>query len=239
VSAQPIAPRRGFVAALVAQVSSFLLEPPDETVERAPAQLRPHPVIGLAPAAARAGTTTVARMLAAELAARAAGAAIVWSGAPPRRRNAPPHRAAARLATALRASASGVPAQACGRICIVSGADQARTVDVARYLAPVVLDLPADGTAAAAARAADRVAIVASATHEPALADAVAFVIGGAPVKVVTRAVDAGRWSGRADIFIPDARMAARAALLGTRPLGALGRAIGALADALDPEVAR
>src|SRR5207237_8042732 len=73
---------------------------------------------------------------------------------------------------------------------------------------------------------------VASAAQEPALAEAVALVLGGQAVKVVTGAGDAEAWEGRAEVVVPDARIAVRAALTGTRPLGALGAAISELADA-------
>jgi hypothetical protein len=63
---------------------------------------------------------------------------------------------------------------------------------------------------------------------------AVALVLGGEPVKVANRVVDPAGWEGRADVLIPDSRIAARAAPLGTRPLGPLGAAIADLADALE-----
>jgi hypothetical protein len=222
----------------VAQVSSFVLEPLEESVDSPPAELSPSPVVAVVAAAPKAGTSSVARLLAAELAVRGDGAAAVWSGAAAPRRGAPPARAAARLATTLRASGAGLATHATGRLCIVSGELQ-RTIDATRYLAPVVLDLAADGSAAAAARAADRVVVVAGAEHEPALAAAVALVLGGEPLKVVTRVTDGGAWADRADLYIPDARIAARAAHVGTRALGPLGDAIAGLADALELEAQR
>jgi hypothetical protein len=104
----------------------------------------------------------------------------------------------------------------------------------ARYLAPVVLDLPADGSGAVASSVADRVVVVAPGTGEPALLDAVASVVGSGALKVANRVADPAAWEGRADIQLPDSRLAARAAAVGTRPLGALGAAITALADALE-----
>jgi hypothetical protein len=135
-------------------------------------------------------------------------------------------------------------AQPVGRLCIASAGDASRSAGdasarrgdlatAARYLAPVVLDLPADGSAAGVDRIADRVAIVAAASGEPALLDAVAAVIGGDPLKVVTRIGEPGNWQRRADILVPDSRIAARAAALGTRALGSTGSGIAALADAL------
>ena len=124
--------------------------------------------------------------------------------------------------------------QARGRLAFIANGDARSLVAGVRYLAPVVLDLPADGSAAGAARACDRVVVVASPAQEPPLADAVAYVLGGEPIKVLNRAGDPGPWQGRADVVIPDARIAARAAVVGARPLGALGAAIAELADRLE-----
>ena len=231
---------------LAAQVSEFVFETVEEPVEPVPAALEPQPVIAVVSAARRSGATAVARMLGAELASRADGAAIV-SSSTPIRRSAPPVRQAVRLATAMAGVGRANPV---GRLCVVQlvasvpdppesnpsrpdAPDLAAIVAAARYLAPVVLDLPADGTAAGVASVADRVAVVASATDEPALLDAVAHLIGGDPVKVVNRVAEAGVWEGRADILLPDSRIGARAAMLGTRPLGSLGAGIAALAEAL------
>jgi hypothetical protein len=41
-------------------------------------------------------------------------------------------------------------------------------------------------------------------------------------------------WAGRGDVQLPDSRIAARAAAIGTRPLGSLGAPITELADALE-----
>lgn len=214
---------------MVAQVAGHVLEPADETIEAEPVELEPFPVIAIVSAAPRSGATTVARLLAAELGAREGGAAIVTcsgrSG-----RGGPPTRAALRVATALRPVGDMRPV---GRICLAQAGDPAALVNAARYLAPVVLDLPPDGSAAAAARLADRVAIVAAGSGEPALAAAVALVLGGEPLTVANRIGEPGAWEGRADVYIPDSRIAARAAPMGTRPLGPLGAAIAELADAL------
>ena len=127
------------------------------------------------------------------------------------------HRSAAHRSAAHRSAAHpGVPAE---------------IVNAARYLAPVVLDVPPDGSAAGIASIADRIAVVAGATDEPALLAAVATVLGGDPIKIVNRITDPEPWSRRADLALPDSRIAARAAALGTRPLGPLGAAISELAD--------
>jgi hypothetical protein len=232
VSAHSASHRRGVLAALAAQLSAYVLEPVEQTVEPEPAELAPYPVVAVVSAAARSGATSVARMLAAELASRADGAAVVVAGRQAGRRGAPPSRAASRLATALHGASSSV--RPLGRLCLAADADVRRVVTASRYLAPVVLDCAPDGSGPFAAGNAERTLVVVAATQEPALAGAVARVLGGAPLCVVNRAGEPGEWQGRADIFIPDARIAARAALVGTRPLGPLGAAIAGLADALD-----
>jgi hypothetical protein len=244
VSAHSASHRRGWLSALVALVSDFVFEPIEETVEPEPQALQPQPVIAVVSAAPRSGATTVARLLAAELASRADGAAIVTSTSPTRR-SAPPSRAASRLATAL---AGVADVQPCGRLCVARlspatanavaregwASQVGRIVNAARYLAPVVLDLPADGSAVTIATTADRIAVVTAATGEPPLLDAVAAIVGDRPVKVVNRLADPMTWAGRADLQLPDSRIAARAAAIGTRPLGSLGAAITELADALE-----
>jgi hypothetical protein len=121
-----------------------------------------------------------------------------------------------------------------GRLCLAQADDAAALVKAARYLAPIVFDLAPDGSAASAARIADRVVVVAAAASEPALAAAVALVLGSGVTTVVNRVVERGGWEDRADIFIPDSRLAARGAVLGTRALGPMGAAIADLADALE-----
>lgn len=226
---------RGLLAAVAAQVSSFLLEPPQPVSDSQPVELEPYPVVAVVSSAPRSGTTTVARALAAELAVRADGAAVVSCIGTGGRGTAPPLRASARLSTALRGLGDGRIRPA-GRLCLVPGAPANELAAAARYLAPVVLDLPPDGGAAGSAPIADRVVVVAPASGEAALLDALAFVLAGerAPVRVATRVVEAGDWDGRADVVLPEARMAARSALAGARPLGPLGRAVSDLADALE-----
>lgn len=233
MSAHPASQRRGLFASMAAQVAAYLLEPVQETIEAEPVELEPYPVIAVVSAAPKSGATTVARLLGAELAARGDGVAVVTSAAAASRRGGPPARAALRLATALRANADVRPV---GRLCVTSASDLGALVKAARYLAPVVLDLPPDGSAARAARIADSVAVVAAGSGEPALAAAVALVLGGEPVKVANRTADPAGWTGRADVLIPDARIAATAAPLGTRPMGPLGAAIAELADALEAD---
>ena len=219
----------GCLSALIAQVSEYVFEEIEETVGR-PQELVAHPVVAVVAAAPRSGTTTVARLVAAELASRRDGSALVLGPARPRR-GSPPSRAARRLAMAL---GGAVDVQACGRICVGTSVDRATEVNAARYLAPVVLDVAADGSAAGVAEIADRTLVVSGGNGEPALLEAVATVIGDEPMKIVNRVTDAGPWEGRADALLPESRLAARAAAMGARALGPLGSAIAALADALE-----
>ncbi len=226
MSAQPLAPRRGWVAALVGQLSEFVFEAVEEAEEPRLLELEPHPVVAVVSAAPRSGASTVARLLAAELAFRAAGAAVVVAAASGRR-GAPPGRAALRLATAL----SDVDGHPCGRLFVATSADVVRA---ARYLAPVVLDLPPDGAAAEAARRADRLVVVGAAGGEPALLDALAAGLGAGTIKVVSRVVAGAGPQPRANVQLPDSRLAARSAALGARAGGPLGAAVARLADALE-----
>jgi hypothetical protein len=79
-----------------------------------------------------------------------------------------------------------------------------------------------------------RIVVVAAAGGEPALLDAVAAVVGGGAIKVANRVTDPDGWADRADFLLPDSRLGARAAAVGTRALGSLGSSVAALADALE-----
>ena len=160
MSAHSASHGRGWLSALVAQVCDYVFEEVEEAIEP-PKDLVAQPVIAVVAAAPRSGAATVARLLGAELGARTGGAAVVSASAAPRR-VAPPSRAAVRLATALAGAADAIPV---GRLCIVERDPD--IVNAARYLAPVVLDLAADGSAAGVAAIADRVLVVSSAAGEP------------------------------------------------------------------------
>lgn len=217
---------------MAAAVSDYLLEPVEEAAEIEPIELEPYPVLAVVSAARGSGATSVARLLAAELGWRHDGGALVV-GAPPRR-YAPPARAAVRLAAAL---ATATDARPIGRICVAAAEHDShpQLVNAARYLAPVLIDVPPDGSAAALAAIADRTVVVAGGAHEPALLDAVAMVLSGAAIKVANRVADRSTWEERVDLVLPDARLAARAAMAGTRALGPLGAGIDRLADLVDP----
>jgi hypothetical protein len=241
MSAHSASHRGGWLSALVAQVSDWVLEDVEETLEPAATELKPQAVVAVVAAAPRSGVSAIARLLAAEMAGRAEGAAVVIASAAPRR-GAPPSRAAIRVATAL----AGVGAvQPAGRLCVVAAGEHAdrdggriariaAVANAARYLAPVVLDLAADGSGAGIAAVADRVVVVGAASAEPALLDAVAGVVGGDPVKVANRVVHPGHWADRADLVVPESRIGVRAAALGTRAVGSLGSAVASLADRLE-----
>jgi hypothetical protein len=231
VSAQPFPQRSSWLSTLVARVEDFVFEPAEEPVALQTAPLTAHPVTAVVSAAPKSGASTIARLVAAELAARADGAALVVVSRPARR-SGPPSRAAIRLATALGGAAD---VSACGRLGLASAAADGPEplAGAARYLAPVVFDVAPDGSAAAVARAADRVVVVAGGAAEPALLTAVASVVGGDPVAVANRVTDGDRWD-RADVVLPDSRMAARAAALGIVARGPLGAGIRELADRLE-----
>lgn len=233
MSAQPFAQRRSWLSALVASVEEFVFEAVEPEVEPEPVELEPHPVVAVVSAAPRSGASTVARLLAARMGARS-GAAAVLASAAAVRRGAPPSRAAMRVATALGGLADTSP---CGRLCVAAArsCDGLRGIaDAARYLAPVVFDAGPDGSGAQIARLADRVVVVAGAASEPALLDAVATIVGPGAIRVANRAAGDERWAGRADLLLPESKLAARAAALGARARGPLGAAISELADAVE-----
>src|SRR4051794_4128201 len=79
VSAHPLPGRRSWLSALVAQASEFVFETVEEPGEPELIELVVHPVVAVVSAAPRSGASTVARLLAAELAVRGGGAAVVSS----------------------------------------------------------------------------------------------------------------------------------------------------------------
>lgn len=194
-------------------------------------------VAGLAPGA---GTTTVARALAAELALRDPDGAAIVSAAAVAGGGIPLGTpAAGRLARAVQRS---LPSQtrAVGRLCLTAaGSDQARLVEVGRELAPVVLDVSDPGQSAAAASLADAVVLVGVPACEPALGAVVAeslVRVGPEPIVVLNRDRDREpRWDRRCVERLPDSRLGAQLALAGREARGELGGAVAALADRLGP----
>lgn len=228
----------GALGAALAAVAGWLVEP--EEVERptleesATAPLGERPVVAVAGLARRCGTTTVARALGAELAARDPGGAcaVASNGAPGALLLGLP--AASRLARTL-APLVRAGARSCGRLCLVEAADRAALVDAARLLAPLVMDVEDVAEAPAAAALAETVILCGSPAVEetlaPVVADSLARV-GPDPLVVLNRA--AGVTWEAADARLPEARMGAQLALAGREPRGELGRAVAALADLVE-----
>ena len=248
---------RGPLAAALASVGSFLVEPvepPAGVASTPPPAAVARPVVtvfGLAPGC---GSTVVARAVATALGARdPAGAATVTSEG---RAALPPlgTGAATRLAR-LVAEFPGADARATGRLCVVRGVDPLALADGARHLAPVVLDA---GSSLGGVHAAlpDHLLLVTTPRLEPALARVAAEClarVGPEPRIVVNRVAglaglaglagtaSMGPGAGLADVagsladavFLPEARLAAQLALRGREPPGELGRVIASLAAEL------
>lgn len=230
------AQRRGLLTAALATAGAWLVEPAEPS-PKPEARVAPgsHPVITVFGLAPRCGATTLARALGAELARRSEGACAV-SGSGPAGAIPLGTPAAARLARALAELAPGRP-RASGRLCLLEADDPLELADLARGLAPLVLDA---GRAPGGAHAsvADRVVLVAGPGVEPSLALAVAATVSrvaSQPLVVLNRPRRSGeavdRWADAADLVIPDSRTAAQLAMGGREPRGGFGRGIAALAD--------
>jgi hypothetical protein len=224
--------RRGLLAAALARVEDFLLEPAEPAREDSPGPNLRRPVIAVFGLARRCGATTVARALAAELAARDGGAAAVSS--PASAAGIPlASPAAARLAKAM-ADLPHARTRAVGRLCLVEGPSPVELVDAARLLAPLVLDAGSEQVGGAAAAVADHVVLVAGSAVEPALATVVCGClsrVGPQPLVVLNRAEGDSSWKDHARLELPESRMGAQLGLGGREPRGALGRAVAELAD--------
>jgi hypothetical protein len=222
VSAESAHPGRpGPLAAALAQLEGWLLEPLPERAQPGTAAVPARPVLAVVGLAPGCGATTVACALAARLAARDPDGAAILAGVGPS--FAPASRAAARLRLRLRDE--GIPATAAGRLCFCQPPEPDGLAAAARRLAPLVLDAPA-----AMAPLADAAIVVAPAGAEPALAELFAQSLsaagGSEPLIVVNRGRRDARWSGRASVFLPESHGGARLAAAGWEPRGALGRAI-------------
>ena len=186
----------------------------------------PSPVVAVFGLAARCGATTVARGLGAELAGRSDDGACAVSGSGAAGAIPLGTPAAARLARALAELAPGRP-RASGRLCLLEADDPLGLADLARGLAPLVLDA---GRAPGGAHAsvADRVVLVAGPAVEPSLALAVAVTVSrvaSRPLVVLNRPRRSGdgadRWAEAADLVA--ARVAHRRAARHGRPRAARG----------------
>jgi hypothetical protein len=224
--------RRWLAATAAAALESFFLEPvaPPASEGGEPLELRP--VVSVFGIARGCGATVVARALAAELALRdPSGAAAVACGARPAGIPLATH-AATRLARALEEVPASFP-RAVGRLCLVGEAEPLRLADTARHHAPLVFDAGSEALGGVPASVAHRAVIVTTQAIEPALArvgaECVARV-GATPVVVLNRAPH----DQPGQFALPSSPMGARLALGGREARGALGRAIGELADLLD-----
>ncbi len=237
MSAQATLGARGAIAGVLSAAADWLVEPADRVERQAPEAptVQERQVVAVVGLASRCGTTTVARALGAELAARdpcGASAVTAATGGGAMSLGTP---AAGRLARTL-APVAGGAVRACGRLCLVGCVDRAALAGAVLYLAPLVLDIDDPQDAAAAASLADRVLLVAGPSTEPALAAVVAQSLGRVgpdPLVVVNRAEegDLTPWSGRRAAELPDSRMGAQLTLAGREPRGELGRAVALLAD--------
>jgi hypothetical protein len=230
-----------------ATVSSLLRRAGEWLVEPDPAGSAPHsapltivpprryPLVGVVGLAHKCGATTLARAVAAELATRAGGAAVVASPARPAVVPLGSSAPAARLAEALDPLEER---RAAGRLCLAACADADVLAAATREVAPAVMEVEPGSAATRAARVLDRIVLVASPKLEPALAAAVAetlAVVAEPPLIVVNRTADHGPWLVHADALVPDSRVGARLALAGREPRGWLGQAVEQLADLCAP----
>jgi hypothetical protein len=220
------------VATAAAALESFFLEPvaPPASEGGEPLELRP--VVSVFGIARGCGATVVARALAAELALRdPGGAAAVACDARPAGIPLATHPAT-RLARVLEEVPASFP-RAVGRLCLVGVADPLRLADTARHHASLVFDAGSEALGGVPASIADCAVIVTTQAIEPALARVGAECVGRVgptPVVVLNRAPH-----DQPGLFtLPNSPMGARLALGGREARGALGRAIGELADLLE-----
>jgi hypothetical protein len=207
------------VATALARAGSWLLEPVD-AVER-PAAIMLHPVVAVVALASGAGTTTVARALAIELATRHPVGAAVVGGDVRAGPLAVAGRSATVLARAVGTSGAGQPRSA-GRLCLVEGGDDGALADRVRSLAPLVLDVGYGQPASVPVSLADHVG-------------ASLARIGPPPLVVLNRSEpsvdDPERWVGRADMEIGDAGAIARLATAGRVRGRTLGTGLAELGE--------
>ena len=224
------------VSSLLRRAGEWLLEPEPERVPGHARTLavvppRSYPLVGVVGLARRCGATTVARALAAELASRHGGAAVVAS---PARPAVVPLGSSAPAALLAETLAQLDARRAAGRLCLAACADAELLASATREVAPAVMEVEPGSAALDAARVLDRILLVASPGLEPALAAAVAETIAAVaepPLIAVNKASDHGPWLVHADVLVPDSRVGARLALAGREPRGWLGRAVEQLAD--------
>jgi hypothetical protein len=229
------APRRGgFVASTLGRVEGWLLDPAEEIDVGPIAEPAQPPIVAVVPLAPRCGGTTVARGLAATIAARASlGAAIVCgpSGSVALSLST---TGASRLARAV-GDFVDAPHRVSGRLCLVEVDARIARAAALRNQAALVVEVPHGDDASEAAALADVTVLVAAAGTEPALAAVVGASLarsGPDPIVVTSRiGEDDVPWPDPEAIAMPDARLASRIALAGREPPGPLGAALTELAD--------
>ena len=219
--------RPSAVAAALAWIQDWLLEPLPERAGGASLELPPRPVVAVVGLRPGCGASTVARALAARLAASDPCGCAIVAGSLVRAPLAPAARSTGRLRLALRTAGRG--AVALGRLCLAEPLELPALVELARGQAPLLLDAGRGEPAREAAELADLTLVVAPADAEPALAELLAGSLGRAAV-VVNQAREPGRWVGRAAALLPGSRLGARLSAAGWEAPGALGRDIAGLA---------
>lgn len=230
----PAGARRDWLTA----ITGLVVEPAgDEPLGHHARPRAVRPAIAVAGLSPRSGTTTVARSLGAELAVRDADRAAVVTTSALTGGGIPLGTIpAGRLA---RAVVRSLPSRtrAVGRLCLteLGAVDQPRLIDVARGLAPLVVDVADASALSVAASLVDAVVLVGSPSSEPALARVLEESlarIGPPPVVALNRHAEGDeRWEAHAGPRLPEARVAAQLALAGRDAPGDFGRAVAELAD--------
>ena len=229
------APRRGgFVAATLARVEEWLLDPVDAPDVAGTNEPLDPPVVAVVPLAPGCGGTTVARGLAATFAARTALGAAIVCGPSGSVALALSTSGAGRLARAVEDFVDG-PRRVSGRLCLVEADARIARAAALRNQATLVIEVPYGEDASEAAALADVTVLVAGPRTEPSLAAVVGASLarsGPDPIVVSGRPGEDDRAPlGEDTIDMPDARLASRIALAGREPPGALGIALAELAD--------
>jgi hypothetical protein len=227
VRAQSAGRRPGFVAELLARAEAWLLEPVELRPAARPLVVPPRPVVAVVGLRPRCGATTLARALAANLAAADPGGAAVVAGAAEVPPFAPAVRAASRLCAQI-----GPGSRPAGRLCLTDSRDFGALASLWRGVAPLVLDVPADVPPRGPASVADLTVVVAPGAVEPPLAELASRTLARAdrsPLIVVSRPDEPERWEGRAAHSLPHSRPAARLSAAGWTPRGAFGAVVAEL----------
>lgn len=235
MNAVPAYRGRKMLASALARAEAWLLEPVGSADPPEAIVPRNQPVVGVMALAAGCGTTTVARAVAAELAARDGGAVAVL-GPSPSGMPAPSTASAGRLARAVEHLASERPRTA-GRLCLLASDHPTALAAATRCLAPLVLEVGHGQDPTRAASLADHMLLVAPSDADPALAAVVAEYLarlGPEPLVVVNRAEEPDGWSGRPALTLADSRAGAALAVAGREPRGALGAAIAEVVNQLE-----